>query len=488
MNASIDGIGEELEGICASNAPMSPFSSHPANEFPENRRLSGLQGHPSQSVFTRSFIDAKCTHGLTAARRYCLEDHCNRKGPVDKIQIVEQEQCIILGQRNVNLSKEILAKIMRPSNQMKYGIPVLVASAVLAGCASAPSVPLPPEVSALEHQFILEKDDRTLRQGANPTYALLERRSDNTYKVVAFSTSFIPFTRNRQEELFITQGFTNVVPAWDDFSVTYKEDPKTGKRTNYVFTSNTAENSDRKQNYGPGNSSFSYLLGTQAMPTLAGWGQLHSYGLSTSEVRRAVAQAHVLEEAKAWKAGTKQYPNTGPTVEPLVLPPQVWLVETRAGGEKGRFYFVPTRLKTRFDDYVDANSTLYVARIPGLASEVPTPLADIKRFKVYRTSPPTSVTSNMGCAGMIMDIGNETNLDQRFCSYNHDGQWSLPVQAKSPTLGNIKVWAAEGQAYDLKGKPTNQRSLTLSFYGTYGLAEYRVLTASEAARVKATFQ
>lgn len=371
---------------------------------------------------------------------------------------------------------------------MKTGIAVLAAGAVLAGCASAPSTPLPPEVMALEHQFIFQKDDRALRQGAHPTYALLEHGPDNTYKVIAFSTSSIPFTRDRQEEVYITQGFTNVVPAWDDFSANYKEDPKTGKRTNYVFTSNSGENTDRKRNYGPGNSSFSYRVGSQAMPTLSGWGQLHSYAMSTSEVRKAVTQAHLLDEAKAWNAGTKPYPKTGPTIAPLVLPPQVWLVETRADGEKGRFYFVPTRLKTRFDDYVDANSTLYISRIPGLASEVPTPLGDIKRFKVYRTSPPDAATTNYGCAGVIMDIGTETNLDQRFCSGNYDGLWALPVQAQSPTLGNVKVWSVEGQAYDVKGKPTNMRSLVLSFYGRDALAEYRVLPASEAARVKATFR
>lgn len=369
---------------------------------------------------------------------------------------------------------------------MKVGFSFLAASAALAGCASAPSTPLPPEVTSLEHQFILQKDDRALHQGVAPTYALLEHGADRKYKVVAFSTKFIPFTRNRQEEVYITQGFTNVVPAWDDFSVTYKEDPKTGKRTNYVFTSSTTDLTDRKQNYGPGNSSFSYVMGAQTMPTLAGWGRMYSYGLSTVEVRNAVAQANLLEEAKAWNAGTRQYPKTGPAIEPLVLPAQVWLVQTNAEGESGRFYFVPTKLKTRFDEYIDANSTLYVARIPGLASEVVTPLADIKRFKVYRTSPP-STPNDLGCAGVIMDIGNETNLDQRFCSGNANGPWSLPLQAKSPTLGNVKAWAVEGQSYDLNGKPTNKRLLTLNFYGPYGLAEYRVLLAGDAARVKATF-
>lgn len=370
---------------------------------------------------------------------------------------------------------------------MKIRTPLVVVSAILAGCASAPSTPLPAEVTALEHQFILQNDDPVLRQGANATYALLERSPDNTYKVLAFSTTFIPFTRDRQEELFITQGYTNVVPAWNGYSLTYKEEPKTGKRTNYVFTSSIDETADRKQLYGPGNSSFSYRIATQAMPTLSGWGQVNSYGLRTLELRHAVAQSHLLEEAKAWNAGTKRYPRTGPTAEPLVLPPQVWLVETRAEGEKGRFYFVPTRPKTRFDEYVDANSTVYVLRIPGLASEVQTPFAEIKRFKVYRTSPPTPTTGNFGCAGVIMDIGNQVNLDQRFCSDNLDGQWSAPVRAKSPTLGTIKVLWVEGQAYDLKGKPLNLRQLPMSFYGPRGLAEYRVLPDSEAARLRATF-
>ncbi|MDB5992714.1 MAG: hypothetical protein JWQ10_4117 [Herbaspirillum sp.] len=356
----------------------------------------------------------------------------------------------------------------------------------LAGCASAPSVPLSPEVQHLEHQFILVNDDRSLREGANPTYALLEF-GPGGYKLLALSKSYIQMTRANQEELFISNGFTNVVPAWTGYSIKYKEDPITGKRTNYVFEGG---NVDRKIAYSPASSNFVYSVGQQVMPTLAGYGIARYYGLSISEVGKSIAQTNLLDEARAWNSGAKRYPGVAPQIVPLTLSRQVWLLINSGDGETGRYYFVPTKLTTQYGEYVDASANVYFKHVEGIVTDVKTPIGDMKRFKVYGYSKRTA-GDNFSCARAIMDIGAQTNLEQRFCgNSSDDGLWSLPLlYAQSPAIsGEIKVLTVEGQAYNQNGTKRPIQSLGMNVGQRYGIQEFHVLPPAEAERVLATFR
>ncbi len=361
----------------------------------------------------------------------------------------------------------------------------VIAAVMLTGCASAPSVPLPSDVQQLEHQFIMSKDDRASREGAHPTYVLLERDAARHFRTVAFSKRYIPMTRANQEQLFISQNFTNVVPAWNNYSADYREDPVTGKRRDVVFSS---QDSDRRVKYTPDVSVFSYTAGQQAMPTMVGRSMVRYTYLNTKALKSAITEANVLAEARAWNAGTKSYPETAPQVTPLLLPQQVWEISNRGEGEKGRYYFVPKKLTTRFGEYVDVGSTVYFERIQGLATRIKTPLDSMKRFKVYRWAPPGR-GENFGCVNAIMDVAAEQNLDQRFCASGYAlREWWMPVIAESPTLGEIAVWAAEGQAYARNGKSSNMRTLQLDIGGPNAIQEFRILPQSEAAQVLATFK
>lgn len=360
-----------------------------------------------------------------------------------------------------------------------------IAIVMLTGCASAPSVPLPNDVQQLEHQFILEKDDRASREGAYPTYALLERDPAGHFRTVAFSKRFIPMTRANQEQFFISKNFTNVVPAWNGYSVEYHEDPVTGKRRDVVFSS---QSSDRRVSYTPDDSVFSYLAGQQVMPTMVGRAMVRNTYLNIKALKNAIAESNVLTEARAWSAGTKTYRDSAPQVSPLLLPQQVWEISGRGEGENGRYYFVPSKLTTRFGEYVDVGSSVYFERVQGLATRIKTPLDSMKRFKVYRWAPP-SRGENFGCVDAIMDVDSQQNLDQRFCGSGYAlREWSMPVMAKSPTLGEITVWAAEGQAYRRNGSSSNMRTLRLDVGGTNAIQEFRVLPPSEAAQLLATFK
>jgi hypothetical protein len=241
---------------------------------------------------------------------------------------------------------------------------------------------------------------------------------------------------------------------------------------------------DRKLKYSPGDSRFAYQFGQHVMPTMAGYGIVRSYGLATSELRKAIVQSGLLAEARAWNAGSKTYGATAPAVTPLVLPGQVWELNN-GGGEVDRFYFVPVRLTTRHGEYVDVHSELYFDVLKGLVTHVKTPMADMRRFKVYAASGPKT-GETFGCAYAIMDIAGEPNLKHRFCGSNDAaGTWGMALMANSPTRGAVKGGAVEGQSYRKDGSKGGLRSVVMEVGGRTPVTEYRVLPPDEAAQVRA---
>lgn len=364
---------------------------------------------------------------------------------------------------------------------------IAAAAVFIAGCASAPQEPLAPGVETLEHQFILAKDDRKLREGASPTYALLELDAKTRkWRLLALSKMRIALTRSNQEEIFLTKGFKNAVPAWSNFDMSYKEE-STGERINMVFTGGV---SDRKRSYGPASSRFAYAVSQQAMPTLSGiWSSVSYYKMDRKELRSAISQTNLLEEAAAWATGRKSYPDLAPAVAALQLPDMVWEITPSREGEKGRYYFVPSTATLEFDEVVDAGSVVFFYRLTGFAGEEMTPLTSLTRFRADTISPPVG-NSERGCTWAWMDVAGKPNNDrQRFCGFNNHqgGNWALPLYAKSPTLGVMKIQEVRGKSYRLDGTQMTIKNLRFSV-DSNGIKQYRLLAADEAARVKAVFR
>jgi hypothetical protein len=360
---------------------------------------------------------------------------------------------------------------------MRKLIAISTAIAVLSGCASS-GPPLPPEVQGLEHQFMSGNDDTKTRLGANPTYALLERAPGGTWSILAMSKYGIARTRSNQDLLLISRNYTNVVPAWSRCQLMFKEDPKTGERRLFTFYGCPT---DWSKDYAPPTSRFAYEVSRASIPTLSGYGAETYYGLATDELRRAVAQTHLIEEARAFNEGRKSFPTTPSESAPLALPAQVWMLMPNGRGEVGRYYFVPSKLKTQSNEYVDAGSTLNVQWVEGLLTSRTTPFEDMKRFKVYRRVGPTTPT-DLGCVAAIIDFAERRNLDERFCG--HNPAWGSPLWAVSPKLGEVKVVTVEGDAYGLRGDKLPNRAIS---FDVLQFDEYRVLDVEEASRIKATF-
>lgn len=363
---------------------------------------------------------------------------------------------------------------------------LLLAAALLASCAITPAVPVDPELASMTHEFISDKDDRAAREGANPTYVALERDPQGKYRVIAVSNRFMPLKRRNQEELFFTRGFANVVPAWQDWRAEQvKEDPKTGRRTDYVFREGI---SDRKERYAPSSlSRFTTTVGRQAMPTLAGGYGVQVYlQMRLPEIQKAITESNALAAARAYAAGSRTYPATIADVEPLKLD-AVFLVTPRGRGEVARYYFVPTSARTLFDEPVDTGSTMHYAMTEGIASNKDVPFAEMKRFKPYRFSAPKGSSENFGCTRAIMDVGTAVNLDERFCGYNAGAErWSQPLFARSPSLGFVNVYSFTGSAYRLDG--SNVKGLSSLQFTTEAFDEFRLLSPAEATKARASFK
>lgn len=341
---------------------------------------------------------------------------------------------------------------------------------LVGGCTVLP--PLPASVKALENQFVLSKDDSS-KHGANPTYVLLERFPNDQWQIAAISKNPIKFTRGNQEQVLIDRNYTNVVPTWDKFDITYNEDPKTGRRTNYEFTGGSY---DKRENYSPADSKFALIQNEEAMPTLSGiWSSRYVFRLNIRMLGNVVAQTNLIEEARAFNDGRKTFASTAQKVQPLQLPPQVWVVYPKGGGDVGRYYFVPTRLRTIHGEYIESGSSL---TITGLKSG--TNFEEIKRMKMHNSVSPKSKIDT-GCISSIVDLITVRELDVFSC--NSASRWKFPLSATSATLGFVPVLDIEGSAYDLKGSQRKNRA-SLQF-SIDSLAEFQVLPAGEAARVTA---
>lgn len=363
---------------------------------------------------------------------------------------------------------------------------LLASAALIASCAIMPAAPVDPELANMTHEFISDKDDSVAREGANPTYVALERDSNGTYRVIAVSNRFMPLKRRNQEELFFTRGFTNVVPAWQAWrAVKMKEDPKTGRRTDYVFTAGVA---DRKDRYQPSTlSRFTATVGSQPMPTLSGiWSSEVYVQMRLPEIRKAITESNALAAARAYAAGNRNYPSTIADVEPLKMD-AVFLVTPRGLGEVHRHYFIPTVARTLFGEAVEVGSEMVYVMTEGFATRKDVPFAEMKRFKPYAFSRPKGGKDTFGCARAIMDIDTRVNLDERFCGYNATyEEWSQPLFARSPSLGFINVYNFSGTAYKLDGsKLVGISSLRFS---TEAFDEFRLLSPAEAAKARASFK
>ena len=363
---------------------------------------------------------------------------------------------------------------------------LLASAAVLASCAVTPAAPVAPELATMTYEFISNKDDRATREGVNPTYVALERDPRGTYRVIAVSNRFMPLRRRNQEQLFFTRNFTNVVPGWQAWKAEdVKEDPKTGRRTDYVFREGV---SDLKESYEPSSySRFTTTVGRQAMPTLAGgYGSVAFLQMRLPEIHKAFTESNALAAARAYAVGTRNYPTAIGDVEELKLD-AVFLVTPRRGGEVSRYYFVATAARTLFDEPVDAGSELVYEMSEGFGGRKQVPFAELKRFKPYSFIAPKGGNDNHGCTNAFIDLGTRVNLDERFCGYNAPStRWSQPLFARSPAFGFVNVYSMVGTAYQLDGrKRSNLSSLQ---FNTEAFDEFRLLSPVEAAKARASFK
>lgn len=344
---------------------------------------------------------------------------------------------------------------------------LLLLLALLGGVpATAKDVDIPSEVAALKHQFVFKTDDKVTRLGEYPTYVLIERNLDRSWKALRASKQNIDLTASNQEVLLVSNNYTNVVPAWEGFSADVSEDPATGERKYKAFYGGK-EGQKVDGIYNQGNSFFAFQIGQQAMPTLAGRGIEKYYNLNEKLVKEAVASADVLGFARAFNAGD---PSTQAVVAPsiLELPSMVWMIEPHRGGEVARYYFVPKKITLKSGDVADAGSTLQVHWVKGLMSAKENPIEQLRRFRVTRTSAKVE-PSGYNCVYAYLEIDGTDAKEQRFCGYAY--QDLTPFYVKSPKFGLKEIKSFEGVKYKMDG--TKVGSFTQSASVWKDIREFR---------------
>lgn len=349
-------------------------------------------------------------------------------------------------------------------------------AALLAACANVPEVPLADGVAELNHDFILGNDDAELRTGANPMYVLLDyHHGQKQYRLLAISKRPISFTRRNQELLYVTQNFTNVVPAWTDYYAHYDKDASTGTRSNYRFTSKL----EGRGNYSPERSRFS----SRPMRN-NDWADYLT--LSQNELRKAISQTNLLFEARRWSAGSKTFPDSGPVLQPMTMP-AVMLAIVPHSGEKDRFYFEPERAITSDGEFVEVGSSLYFERVEGIATTKRSSFDSLKRARISRVDAPDrrgGFGGNHGCIWAFMDVEEQLNKEHRFCGNSYRSvAWNRPLWAETPVLGKVQVAELRGKRYTKDGKLTGAWQVSMGFNE---FEEYRLLSSAEAASVHAT--
>jgi len=139
-------------------------------------------------------------------------------------------------------------------------------------------------------------------------------------------------------------------------------------------------------------------------------------------------------------------------------------------------------------DLLDEGSEIYFDRTVGVLTSEKVPFLDLTRFRVDGISEPNR-TNSLGCTHAYMDTASKTNDRQRFCGKNDStGHWALPLAAKSPTLGTTKIYSFQGSAYRPDGSKLPHTELGFSVDHKFGIKQYRLLSAAESSRVKATFR
>jgi hypothetical protein len=356
----------------------------------------------------------------------------------------------------------------------------IVFAIALSGCATQKAgLPVPENVSALSHQFILSNDDAKTRLGAYPTYVLLEQRSGPTWNIIAISKQKIAITRSNQELLLVSRNYTNIVPAWNDVTSQYREDPVTGERKSFNFTGGTTT---KVTGYGPENSRFAFLSSRYNVPTLSGvYGAQSYFGLDISELNQATVATNLLQEAQYFNEGKSNYPSKAPEIKPLQMSRQVWRIESNGAGEKGRYYFVPSRILSKWDEYIEDGSILRLGyTLPGYESEK-TPFEVLSRIKVYGKYEGV----HQICYQFLADFQSTVNYKGNTCPGFVNGQF--PLRADSQTLmRNTPIKDVEGIAYGLSGRMKGE-SMKLRL-DLSQISQIWILNDSEAQTVRATFK
>jgi hypothetical protein len=272
---------------------------------------------------------------------------------------------------------------------------VIAAGLVLSGCASAQPTLSSADSLKLTFNLYGDKDDLKERAGSG-TFVLLEKGDDGRYAIVEFAKSRMPIGNERQEQLFVSNSYSNLAPAWNEFNMTYVENPKSGERRDYRFDCNQTDLQKYKKSvYSPCNSAFaSYVNGNAVGIAMSGVVHYEVRGLHTTLIAKVASEADVLAKTREFDAGAPSRPPAAKVAAAPSAPIAVgetWLVRPRNAGDTGRFLFRPESFQNK-GDVITAERALKISYMPGIFRTAITPYSELNGYKVQKRSADNSCT------------------------------------------------------------------------------------------------